>query len=100
MVNRWSVALLIVGVIAGYVISGTSVTAQTDPLPFAVGETIILRYSAGPYASEGYSFVECSVMEIRGVYVKCAPPAQRRPGTQAVELWRNLQSVVIVQKDQ
>jgi hypothetical protein len=37
MVNRWSLALLIVGVIAGYVISGVPVKAQTDSLPLAVG---------------------------------------------------------------
>ncbi len=99
MVNRWSVVLLIVGVITGYVLSGTSAKAQTDPLPLAVGETVTLRYSPDAHPSQGNVWVECSVMEIRGVYVKCAPPAPR-PGTQAVVLWRNLQSVAIVQKNQ
>jgi hypothetical protein len=44
MLNRWPAVLLIVGVIAGYVISGTSVKAQNDPLPVSVGEAVILRY--------------------------------------------------------
>ena len=98
MVNRWSVVLLIVGVIVGYVISGTSVKAQTDPLPFAVGETVILQYPQ-PNTTDRGPWVECSVMEIRGVYVRCATGATR-PGIPAVVLWRNLQSVAVVQKDQ
>ena len=100
MMNRWSVLLLIVGAIAGYVISGTSVAAQTDPLPVAVGETITLRYSTDAHHSGDHRWVECSVVEIRGVYVKCAPPAQRRVGAPTVVLWRNLQTVAIIQKDQ
>ena len=83
MVNRWSLVLLIVGVIAGYVISGTSVKAQADPLPLAVGETVTLRYSTGAHPSESHGWVECSVMEIRGGYVRCATPATR-PGIPAV----------------
>jgi hypothetical protein len=98
MVNRWSLMLLIVGVIAGYVISGTSVNAQTDLLPLAVGETVILRYPP-THATDSSPWVECSVMEIRGVYIRCEAPAAR-PGIPAVVLWRNLQSVAIVQKDQ
>ncbi len=55
MVNRWSVVLLLVGVIAGYVISGTSVKAKTDPLPLAVGETVILRYSTDAHTGRRYA---------------------------------------------
>jgi len=98
MVNRWSVALLIVGVIAGYATSGTSIKAQSDPPPLAVGETVILQYPQ-PNATDRGPWVECSVMEIRGVYVRCATGATR-PGIRAVVLWRNLQSVAVVQKDQ
>jgi len=99
MVNRWSVVVLVLGMVAGYVISGTSVKAQTDSLPFAVGETVLLRYPP-THATEASPWVECSVVEIRGAFVKCAPPATRRIGTPDVVLWRNLQSVAIVQKDQ
>lgn len=95
MMNRWSVLLLILGVIAGYLISGTSVRAQNDPLPFAVGDTVTLRYGIGPSSTPDW--VECSVMDIRGTYVKCAPPAR---GPQNVEHWHSLQSVVWVQKHQ
>ena len=100
MLNRWSmVVVLIVGVIAGYALSGTSVKAQVNSLPFAVGETVLLRYPA-THATDTSPWVECSVMEIRGVFVKCAPPAHRRLGTPEVVLWRNLQSIAIIQKDQ
>ena len=101
MVHRSSLVLLIVGVlIAGYVTSGTPVTAQTEPLPLAIGETVILRYNPA-YPTEASPWVECSVMEIRGAFVKCAPAAQRRIGAPPpAVLWRNLQSVAIIQKDQ
>jgi|SRR5687768_11672461 hypothetical protein len=99
MVNRWSVILVIIlGVITGYVVSGTSVKAQADSLPLAVGETVTLRYATDAHPSESGRWVECTVMEIRGVFVKCTPPA-RRHGSRAVELWRNLQAVTIIQKD-
>ena len=64
MVNRWSLVLLIVGAIAGYAISGTSVKAQADPLPLAVGETVTLRYSPAAHPSESHGWVECTVMEV------------------------------------
>ena len=44
MVNRWSVVLLIVGVMAGYAISGTTLRAQDNLLPFAIGDTVTLRF--------------------------------------------------------
>ena len=46
MVNRWSVVLLIVGAMAGYLISGTTVRAQDDPLPFANGDKVTLQFGA------------------------------------------------------
>lgn len=95
MMNRWSVLFLILGVIGGYLIAGTSVRAQNDPLPFAAGDRVTLQYAIG-YGSGGDD-VECSVMEIRGIYVKCAPPAR---AAQNVEHWHSLQSVVWVQKHQ
>ena len=98
MVNRWSMVLLLVGVIAGYVVSGTSVKAQTDPLPLTVGETVILRYPP-THPTDTSPWVECAVRETRGGYVRCESSAPR-PGIPAVVLWRNLQSVAIVQKDQ
>jgi hypothetical protein len=93
MVNRWSVALLLIGVIAGYVVSGTSVRAQGEPLPFAVGDPISLHYGEPPASN----FVECSVAEIRGVYVRCSAPA-RVSLSQNVEVWHSLQSVSMVKK--
>jgi hypothetical protein len=95
MLNRWSLLLLMLGVITGYLISGTSVRAQNDPLPFAVGDRVTLRYRIGP--SSGGDQVECSVMDIRGIYVKCAPPAR---AAQNIEHWHSLEPVLWVQKHQ
>jgi hypothetical protein len=92
MLNRWSLLLLMLGVITGYLISGTSLRAQVDPLPFAVGNFVTLHYGEHP----GSNFVECSVMEIRGTFVKCAPAAG--PLGERVEAWRSLQSVAMVKK--
>src|SRR5688572_9943739 len=98
MVNRWSVALLIAGVLAGYAISGTTVRAQDSPLPFAIGDHVTLRFGA-PWSAEYKNFVIfCNVNDIRGMYVKCAPPASARP--QQAEEWHNMQSVVVVEKRQ
>ena len=96
MVNRWSVVLLILGVMAGYLISGTTVRAQVDPLPFAIGDTVTLRFGA-PWSAEYNNFVSCTVSEVRGVFVKCAPHPSERPDSP--EKWYNLQqSVAMIEK--
>ena len=98
MVNRWSVILLIVGVMAGYAIAGTTLRAQDNLLPFAIGDTVTLRFGA-PWSAEFKSFVVvCDVNDIRGIYVKCASPASARP--QRAEAWHNMQLVAMVEKQQ
>lgn len=98
MVNRWSVLLLILGVMVGYLISGTSVRAQGNPLPFAIGDTVTLRFGS-PWTAEYNNFVVCTVSDLRGMFVKCGPPDDARP-QQQVESWHNLQSVAMVHKSQ
>jgi hypothetical protein len=97
MVNRCSVAFLILGVMAGYLITGTTVRAQIDPLPFAVGDTVTLRFGA-PWSTEYNNFISCTVSDIRGLFVKCAPPLpSERSGRP--EQWYNLQqSVAMIEK--
>jgi hypothetical protein len=97
MVNRWSGVLLIVGALAGYAISGTTLRAQDGSLPFAIGDTVTLRFGA-PWSAEWTHFVVCEVNDIRGTYVKCAAPASARP--RRPEAWHNMQSVAMVEKQQ
>ncbi len=98
MVNRWSVVLLVLGVMAGYLISGTTVRAQADPLPFVVGDTVTLIFGE-PWREAYKSFIVCNVSEVRGVFVKCARDANERAGRP--DQWYNLQkSVAMVEKPQ
>ena len=96
--NRWSVVVLLVGVIGGYLISGTTVRAQDEMLPFAIGDTVTLRFGA-PWSDTHAHFVVCTVSDVRGAYVKCAPSPNARPGRP--EQWYNLQqSVAMIEKSQ
>ena len=42
MLNRWSVLVLVVGALAGYNVAGSSAQAQSESLPFAVGDSLSL----------------------------------------------------------
>jgi hypothetical protein len=72
--------------------------AQTDALPFAVGETVTLWLEQGtPQPSMG-STVECAVAEIRGGYVKCGPRNRIGGTSTQTERWLALRYVVQVTK--
>jgi hypothetical protein len=90
MVTRWSIVLLILGVVAGYLIAGSAVRADDESLPFATGDRVTLLYAI---QNTGNNSVDCSVMGVRGIYIRCAPPAQ---GPKNAEHWHSLQSIVIV----
>lgn len=100
MSSRWSVLALLVGAVAGYGVTGTSVRAQSDPLPLTVGDTVTLRNVNADLQVEGS--VECTVTEIRGIYVKCAPPTRlgSQFGSRPVEKWRSLRFAVEILKHQ
>jgi hypothetical protein len=98
MSNQWSVVALILGVLAGYLISGTTARAQDNLLPFVVGDTVTLVFGE-PWREPYKNFVVCTVSEVRGVFVKCASEPSARPGRP--EEWYNLQqSVAVVEKAQ
>jgi hypothetical protein len=92
MVIRWAAALFVVGILAGYAVSAPPATAQSPGLPFAVGDTITLRYDKNAPESQ----VTCLVGLIRSDYVRC----DSRDSTDAAfvteprEQWRSLKTVV------
>ena len=69
MINRWSAAVFVVGILAGYALSAPSAAAQAPTLPFVVGDTITLRYDKNAPESQ----VTCQVGLLRGDYVRCDP---------------------------
>jgi hypothetical protein len=93
MLNRLSFVMLGVGIVVGYAVSGKPVQAQPgDAVPFTVGERVALTY--GRNVSESY--IECTVSEFRGTYVKCEARAQFRG--ERPETWYSLKSVTKIVK--
>lgn len=84
---------LVVGLVAGYAVAGTSTTAQTDSLPFAIGDTVTLKYET----TVSESYVECGVADIRGEYVRCESRGARF-GSEPTENWYSLRSVAQIRK--
>ena len=95
MLNRWSAAVFVVGILAGYALSAPAATAQSPGLPFVVGDTVTLRYDKNAPESQ----VTCQVGLVRGDYVRCD---QRDSGfiAEPRESWRSLKSVVQIIKTQ
>jgi hypothetical protein len=94
MLNRWSVLVLVVGALAGYTVAGSSAQAQSEPLPFAVGDTITLHYGNDADRNGIESGTECTVAEIRGMYVKCGRRSRVGGGSDRLERWLTLKYVV------
>ena len=95
MLNRWSAAVFVVGILAGYALNAPSTTAQAPVLPFAVGDTVTLRYDKNAPESQ----VNCLVGLVRGDYVRC----DQRDAMFSIEQresWRSLKSVVQIIKTQ
>ena len=95
MLNRWFLLTLVTGVVAGYAFSGP-VRAQSEDLPFAVGDTVTLWYGQDASLPEFDRSVECTVGEIRGVYVKCGRRTRIGGGREPLERWFTLKYVVSI----
>jgi hypothetical protein len=93
MLNRWSAAVFVVGILAGYALSAPSATAQSPTLPFVVGDTVTLRYDKNAPESQ----VTCQVGMVRGDYVRC-DSRDSAFITEPRESWRSLKSVVQIIK--
>lgn len=100
MLNRWSLLTLLVGVLVGYTFRAPTVQAQTELLPFAVGETVTLSYGQDAAQPSFGSSIECVVAEIRGVYVKCGRRSRVGGGSDQTERWFTLKYVVQITKRQ
>jgi hypothetical protein len=77
--------------IAGYALAGSAVTAQSQPFPFAIGDTVTLRYER-LFADRAEETVRCNVADIRGQYVRCTRDGL--PQFQEMESWRSMEKVV------
>ncbi len=93
MLNRSSVLLLALGLAGGYAITGSAVTAQVEPIPFAVGDRLSLRFGAEARNAYVGDSEECVVLEIHGAYFKCGPTV-RRAGVDPTESWVNVRYAV------
>jgi hypothetical protein len=75
MVNRMATVWFVVGVLAGYLIAGSSATAQSSPAlapsAVAIGAELTLQFERGTL-SENVSSMRCSVVTVEGHWVKCA----------------------------
>ena len=89
------IAVLVgLGALAGYAADAPA-QAQSQPLPFLMGETVTFRY-----ADNGSR--DCRIGEIRGAFALCLPPAERQGPTygrpEPPEEWINLAVVERVTK--
>jgi hypothetical protein len=93
MLNRWSAAVFVVGILAGYALSAPPATAQSPALPFVVGDTVTLRYDKNAPESQ----VTCQIGLVRGDYVRC-DSRDLMVSIEQRENWRSLKSVVQIIK--
>jgi hypothetical protein len=77
MFNRMAALWLVVGVVAGYLLAGSSAKAQSSsvfaPSGVAIGEELTLQFERGTL-SENISSMRCAVRTVEGSWVKCAIP--------------------------
>ena len=65
MRHSWSVAVLVVlGAVAGYAAGTRPLQAQSETLPFQVGQTVELGFDASHSR-------RCRVEELKGAFVRC-----------------------------
>jgi hypothetical protein len=99
MLNRWSIVVLLAGVLLGYAVAGPSVGAQSAGLPFVVGDTVTLGFGQDAAQPSFGSTVECVVAETRGDFVRCGRRERVGGGrTDRSERWFRMDYVVQVIK--
>jgi hypothetical protein len=95
--NRSSALWLILGVLAGYLVSGPSLKADEKPrrLPYVTvrGETITLVFAHGTMTSGG-SQMPCKVLDESDSWVRCGLPDELSSSRE--QHWYDLTRVVEV----
>ena len=98
MVNRWAVVVVLASLLVGYTLAGKSVVAQQiGAFPFTVGDTVTLGFAQHATQPSFGTSVDCTVAEIRGEYVRCAPRSLSG-GLNQSERWISMEYVVQVIK--
>jgi hypothetical protein len=99
MLNRVSALSLVLGVIAGYAVRGTDVTAQAAPqgVPLALGDKVTLVYQQ-IMKDQSAQQTQCTVMALRGNFVRCTPAGNSNFRDSEGERWINLGFAVEIVK--
>ena len=95
MLNRWSALMLVAGAAIGYAFAAPAARAQSENVPFGIGDRLTLRLEA--YAEDGGSRTfGCTVGAMQGPWVRCDSTDPFRP--QQAETWYSLRSVLQIRK--
>jgi len=77
MSNRMAAVYVVIGVLAGYLISGSSARAQSSsgapPSSVVIGADLLLQFESGTL-SQNVSSMRCAVRALEGNWVKCGVP--------------------------
>jgi hypothetical protein len=98
MPHRWPLLLLVVSMLIGYTVGRPPAQAQTELLPFSVGDTVTLFYGQDAAQPSFGGSIDCAVAEIRGVYVRCGSRSQMGERGNQIERWLTMKYVVQITK--
>ena len=76
--------LVVAAAVVGYASGSHPVVAQGDPLPYAVGDTVVFTLP------DGGTPPDCRVEEIRGIFVRCGAVSR------GASSWTNVSAMTYV----
>jgi hypothetical protein len=88
MRHSWFVpVLLALAALAGYAVGARPAQAQSEPLPFRIGEIVTFRYPDNGSR-------DCRIAEVKGMFALCGPTSERQGPTYGrpvpAEEWINI----------
>ncbi len=96
MLNRCAALIMVAAeLMAGYHVAKPAALAQTDPMPFGIGDRVTLRYEVS--AEDRFQDVSCVVGAFQGNWVRCE--STDRFKTPSTETWRSLRQVVQITRN-